>query len=77
MGYCGKSGWPGQPAASGTEAVPAMRFWCGCVISVAGFFALALPLRFGVAAVPLALPLCHGMACRSCRDGQLLLEEQK
>jgi len=24
-----------------------------------------------------ALPLCGGLACRSCRDGQLLLEEQK
>gem|GEM_PF-2662452 len=37
-------------------------------------------LRSGVAAVlrcVLPLPLCHGLACRSCRDGQLLLEEQK
>ena len=27
--------------------------------------------------MPLALPLCHEPECRSCRDGQLLLEEQK
>jgi len=47
----------------------------------AGFWGFAAAaVRFWFFALQLcvlALPLCHGMACRSCRDGQLLLEEQK
>jgi len=40
-----------------------------CIFVLRCFFALA-PRGY-------VLPLCSGLACRSCRDGQLLLEEQK
>jgi len=56
-------------AAGWLFCVTRERLTCGRLLALFAW-------RYRCTAV-LALPLYHGVACRSCRDGQLLLEEQK